>query len=240
VAAALPGHRKVGNLHQRDAIPQPEKFETLARSALDNISIGIDSVDPQTRSKPLSPVGVEGVRLLEQVVVPLAEAWTGRFIKLDVVFHGDKRQTLDVIRAGRRLGLNVSVVELNGVMANVTDREMRSLFLELIAETAAEFSLEAKLYEPLNEIYLLIGPNKHRSNSIRTIAATEIAGIAAKFICACRQPAKAGGPSLASLKRNRESFHWQSMVERAPNGSKTQSDTMAAARPGSPGPLTKA
>jgi hypothetical protein len=121
---------------------------------LDNISIGIDSVDPQSRSKPLSPVGVEGTRLLEQVVVPLAQAWPGRFIKLDVVFHGDKRQTLDVIRAGRSRGLNVSVIELNSVMANVTDQQMRNLFLELIAETAAEFSLEARLHKPLNEIHL--------------------------------------------------------------------------------------
>src|SRR5882724_6104193 len=114
-----------------------EKFEALVRSALDNISIGIDSVDPQERSKPLSPVGVEGMRLLE------------RFVTLDVVFYGDKRQTLNVIRAGRRLGINVSVVELNGVMAMVVDQEMRNLFLELIAETAAEFSLEAKLHKPL-------------------------------------------------------------------------------------------
>jgi hypothetical protein len=92
--------------------------------------------------------------LLEQFVAPLAQAWTGRFIKLDVVFQGDKRQTLDVIRAGRSRGLNVSVVELNGVMANVTDQQMRDLFLGLIAETAAEFSLEARLHKPLNEIYL--------------------------------------------------------------------------------------
>jgi molybdenum cofactor biosynthesis enzyme MoaA len=132
----------------------PKKFDAIARSALDNISIGIDSVDPQSRSKPLSPVGVGGAKLLEQVVVPLAQAWPGRFIKLDVVFHGDKRQTLDVIRAGRSRGLNVSVVELNGVMANVTDQQVRDLFLELIAETAAEFSLEARLYKPLNEIFL--------------------------------------------------------------------------------------
>ena len=131
-----------------------EVYLALARSALDNISIGIDSVDPKERSKPLSPVGVDGARLLERFVAPLAEAWTGRFIKLDVVFYGDKRRTLDVIRAGRGLGINVSVVELNGVMANVTDQEMRNLFLELIAETAAEFSLEAKLDKPLNEIYL--------------------------------------------------------------------------------------
>lgn len=131
-----------------------KKFDALAGSELDNISIGIDSVDPRERSKPLSPVGVDGARLLEQFVAPLAQAWAGRFIKLDVVFYGNKRQTLDVIRAGRRLGINVSVVEINGVMANVTDQEMRNLFLELIAETAAEFSLEAKLHRPLNEIYL--------------------------------------------------------------------------------------
>jgi molybdenum cofactor biosynthesis enzyme MoaA len=150
----FPGIAKWGICTNGTPFLNRKKFEALARSALDNISIGIDSVDPQARSKPLSPVGVDGARLLEQVVVPLARAWTGRFIKLDVVFCGDKRQALDVIRAGRSRGLNVSVVELNGVMANVTDREMRNLFLELIAETAMEFSLEARLHKPLNEIYL--------------------------------------------------------------------------------------
>jgi GTP 3',8-cyclase len=134
-----------------------KKFEALVRSALDNISIGIDSVDPRERSKPLSPVGVAGARLLDLFVAPLAEAWTGRFIKLDVVFYGDKGKTLEVIRAARRLGVNVSVVEVNGVMANVTDQEIRDLFLQLIAETAAEFSLEGKLHRPLNEIYLFDG-----------------------------------------------------------------------------------
>jgi molybdenum cofactor biosynthesis enzyme MoaA len=131
-----------------------KKFEALARSALDNISIGIDSVDPRERSKPLSPVGVTGPRLLDLFVAPLAAAWTGRFIKLDIVFYGDKGKTLEVIRAARRLGVNISVVEVNGVMANVTDQEIRDLFLQLIAETAAEFSLEAKLHRPLNEFYL--------------------------------------------------------------------------------------
>jgi molybdenum cofactor biosynthesis enzyme MoaA len=131
-----------------------KKFEALVRSALDNISVGIDSVDPGQRSKPLSPVGIEGARLLDLFVRPLAQAWTGRFIKLDVVFCGDKRQTLDVIRAARRLGVNVSVIEVNGVMANMTDQDMRNLFLELIAETATEFSLEARLHKALNEIYL--------------------------------------------------------------------------------------
>jgi molybdenum cofactor biosynthesis enzyme MoaA len=150
----FPGIAKWGICTNGTPFLNRKKFEALVRSALDNISIGIDSVDPRERSKPLSPVGVDGTRLLERFVAPLAEAWRGRLIKLNVVFCGDKRQTLNVIRAGRSLGINVSVIEVNGVMANVTDQAVRNLFLELIAETAAEFSLEAKLYKPLNEIYL--------------------------------------------------------------------------------------
>jgi molybdenum cofactor biosynthesis enzyme MoaA len=157
---SFPGIVKWGICTNGTPFLNPEKFEALARSALDNISIGIDCIDPQERSKPLSPVGVSGARLLEQVVAPLAQVWTGRLIKLDVVFYGDKRRTLDVIKAGRRLGINVSVVELNGVMANFTAEETRNLFLELISETAAEFSLEARLHEPLNEVYLFDEANR--------------------------------------------------------------------------------
>jgi hypothetical protein len=132
---SFPGIVKWGICTNGTPFLNPEKFEALARSALDNISIGIDCIDPQERSKPLSPVGVSGARLLEQVVAPLAQVWTGRLIKLDVVFYGDKRRTLDVIKAGRRLGINLS-------------------------ETAAEFSLEARLHEPLNEVYLFDEANR--------------------------------------------------------------------------------
>jgi molybdenum cofactor biosynthesis enzyme MoaA len=127
------------------------KFEALIASALDNISVGIDSVDPDELSKPGSPVGIPGPRLIEAFVKPLLARWNGA-LKFDTVFTGDQRRTLDVIRAARDLRVNVSVVEVNGVMD--TAHTVREKFLELISKTAKEFRLEPKLHEPLNEIYL--------------------------------------------------------------------------------------
>jgi len=129
-----------------------KKFRALVASRLDNISIGIDSVEPGELSKPSSPVGISGKTLIGRFVLPLVEDWSGRSIKFDTVFTGDKRRTLNVVREARRLGVNVSVVEINGVMGTV--QTVRSKFLELIAETAEEFQLQRRLYEPLNEIYL--------------------------------------------------------------------------------------
>ncbi len=74
------------------------------------------------------------------------------FVDADTVFTGEKLRTLNVVRAARRLGVNVSVVEINGVMGTV--HTVRSKFLELIAEAAEEFRLEPRRYKPLNEIYL--------------------------------------------------------------------------------------
>jgi molybdenum cofactor biosynthesis enzyme MoaA len=128
------------------------KFEALVASRLDNISIGIDSVEPGEPSKPSSPVGVSGKRLIDEFVVPLLRQWNGRSIKFDTVFTGDKQRVLNVIRAARRLGINVSVLEVNGVMGTV--HAIRNKFLELIEETAEEYQLQPRLYEPLNEIYL--------------------------------------------------------------------------------------
>ena len=129
-----------------------KKFEALVASRLDNISIGIDSVEPGELSKPSSPVGISGQTLIDKFVLPLVKEWSERSIKFDTVFTGDKRRTLNVIRAARRLGVNVSVVEINGVMG--TAHTVRSKFLKLIAETAEEFRLEPGLYKPVNEIYL--------------------------------------------------------------------------------------
>jgi MoaA/NifB/PqqE/SkfB family radical SAM enzyme len=129
-----------------------KKFRALAASRLDNISIGIDSVEPGELSKPSSPVGVPGQVLIDEFVMPLMQAWRGRAIKFDTVFTGNRMRTLNVIRAARDLGLGTSVVEVNGVMG--TTHTVRSGFLDLIAETAEEYRLQPKLYEPLNEIYL--------------------------------------------------------------------------------------
>jgi hypothetical protein len=129
-----------------------KKFQALVASRLDNISIGIDSVEPGELSKPSSVVGIPGKTLIDRFVLPLVREWSGRSIKFDTVFTGDKRRTFNVVREARRLGVNASVVEINGVMGTV--HTVRSKFLELIAETAEELRLEPRLYKPLNEIYL--------------------------------------------------------------------------------------
>jgi molybdenum cofactor biosynthesis enzyme MoaA len=147
-----PGILKWGMCTNGVAFLNPAKFEALATSRLDNISIGIDSVESEELSKPNSPVGISGTRLIDEFVLPLRARWDGRTIKFDTVFTGDRRRTLNVIRAARALGINVSVIEINGVMETV--HLVREEFLELIGETAEEFQLEPRLYEPLNEIYL--------------------------------------------------------------------------------------
>jgi molybdenum cofactor biosynthesis enzyme MoaA len=128
------------------------KFDALVASRLDNISIGIDSVEPGELSKPSSRVGVPGQMLIDGFVVPLLREWGERTIKFDTVFTGEKQRTLNVVREARRLRVNASVVEINGVMG--TTHTVRKSFLELIDETADEFQLDPKRYELLNEIYL--------------------------------------------------------------------------------------
>jgi len=147
-----PGIAKWGMCTNGVPFVDAKKFQALVASRLDNISIGIDSVEPGERSKPSSPVGISGTALIDKFVLPLLEHWSGRSIKFDTVFTGEKLRTLNVVRAARRLGVNVSVVEINGVMGTV--HTVRSKFLELIAEAAEEFRLEPRRYKPLNEIYL--------------------------------------------------------------------------------------
>jgi molybdenum cofactor biosynthesis enzyme MoaA len=154
-----PGIAKWGICTNGGPFVNARKFQALVASRLDNISIGIDSVEPGERSKPSSPVGISATALIDKFVLPLLKHWSGRSIKFDTVFTGDKPRTLNVVRAARKLGVNASVVEINGVMGEVHGvmgavQTVRSKFLELIAETAKEFQLKRKLYEPLNEIYL--------------------------------------------------------------------------------------
>lgn len=147
-----PDIRKWGMCTNGAPFLKAKKFETLVASRLDNISIGIDSLEPGELSKPSSPVGVSGRKLIDEFVKPLVQAWEGRAIKFDTVFTGNSPRTLNVIRAARDLGVNASVVEVNGVMGAA--HTVRSRFLDLIAETAEEYGLQPRLYEPLNEIYL--------------------------------------------------------------------------------------
>jgi molybdenum cofactor biosynthesis enzyme MoaA len=136
----------------------PKKFHALVESRLDNLSIGIDSVEPGERSKPASPVGIPGTALIDKFVRPLMKEWEGRSIKLDTVFTGDESRTRNVIRTARDLGVKVSVVEVNDVKgAPHTAREkstVREKFLGLIDETADKYGLKVRYHAPLNEYYL--------------------------------------------------------------------------------------
>jgi Radical SAM superfamily/4Fe-4S single cluster domain len=103
-----PGIQKWGICTNGGPFLAPKKFEALVASRLNNISIGIDSVEPGEPSKPSSPVGVSGKTLVDEFVVPLLRHWSGRSIKFDTIFTGDKCRALNVVRAARRLGDNAS------------------------------------------------------------------------------------------------------------------------------------
>ncbi len=130
----------------------PERYRLLADSALDNICIGLDSIEEGELSKPSSKLGVPGQKLLQEFVTPLATAWRNRSIKLNVVFTGHKARVLNVIRAARALGVDVSVIEVNDL--NRKPHQVREGFFNLINEVTAEYSLMPRLFVPLNEIYL--------------------------------------------------------------------------------------
>jgi len=146
-----PSIRKWGICTNGAPFLNSKKFQALVASRLDNISISIDSIEPGELSKPSSPVGISGKELIEEFVVPLLAHWNERAIKFDIVFTGDRRRTLNVIRAAREMRLNVSVIEINGVMG--TAHIVRDEFLQLISETAEEYRLKPRLCEP-NEIYM--------------------------------------------------------------------------------------
>jgi molybdenum cofactor biosynthesis enzyme MoaA len=147
-----PGITKWGIATNGLAFLNRNKFDALVTSGLNNISIGIDSIEPGEMSKPSARAGIPGWRLLDEFVLPLQARWKDRAIKLDIVFTGDQQRTLNVIRAARTRGINVSVIEVNSVMGKPL--LVRAKFLELIGMAAQEFQLEPRLYEPLNEVYL--------------------------------------------------------------------------------------
>lgn len=129
----------------------PRKFSALADSGLTHIAIGVDSVEPGERSRPSSPVGVPGGEIFKRVIIPLGERFKGR-LKINVVFTGDENRTRNVIRYARLLGLDVTVLEVNGVMGVTYDT--RAAFEDLRSRVAEEFSLKPRLNEDLNEVYL--------------------------------------------------------------------------------------
>lgn len=127
------------------------KFSALADSALTHIAIGIDSVEQGERSRPSSPVGVPGNEIFSRFIIPLMRTFSGR-LKIDVVFTGDENRTRNVIRYARSLGLDVTVLEINGVMG--VTHGTRAAFEDLRHRVAEEFSLKPRLNKDLNEVYL--------------------------------------------------------------------------------------
>jgi len=130
---------------------ESKKFVALAGSALTNVAVGIDSIEPNELSRPSSPVGVSGLKIFDSLIGPLSREFAGS-IKIDVVFTGDEKRTRNVIRHARSLGLNVTVLEVNGVMGVTYDT--RAAFEQLRDLAAEEFALTPRLHEDLNEVYL--------------------------------------------------------------------------------------
>jgi molybdenum cofactor biosynthesis enzyme MoaA len=127
------------------------KFTTLASSTLTHIAVGIDSVEAGELSRPSSPVGVPGDEVFEKFVVPLSREFRGG-IKINVVFTGDENRTLNVVRRARSLRLDVTVLEVNGVMGERYNT--RAAFERLRDRITEEFPLTSRLNEDLKEVYL--------------------------------------------------------------------------------------
>jgi molybdenum cofactor biosynthesis enzyme MoaA len=133
-----------------------KRYKALADSELNHATFGIDSVEPGELSKPSSPKGKSAAEIIDKVVKPLIEAWPGRSFKFDTVLTGtdalSRRRVFNVIRTAMHLGIDVSIIEVNGVMGRTYD--VRKAFVQLIREVAEEYSFEAYHYIPLREVYL--------------------------------------------------------------------------------------
>jgi len=129
----------------------PRKFSALAGSALTHIAVGIDSIEPGELSRPSSPVGVSGNEVFDRLIGPLSQKFAGS-IKIDVVFTGDENRTRNVIRRARSLRLDVTVLEVNGVMG--VRYSTRAAFEQLRDSIIKEFALTPRLCEDLKEVYL--------------------------------------------------------------------------------------
>jgi hypothetical protein len=127
------------------------KFFALAGSALTHVAVGVDSIEPGELSRPSSPVGIPGDQIFRRFIEPLTRAFDGA-IKIDVVFTGDEARTRNVIRRARSLGLDVTVLEVNGVMG--VEYGTALAFERLREHVAEEFALTPNLNEDLNEVYL--------------------------------------------------------------------------------------
>ena len=158
--AKYPSIKKWGISTNGLAFLKQKHFDALVNSDLDNLCVGIDSIEDGELSKPSSKVGVAGSRLFSDFVLPLAAAWPERSIKVNVVFDGNIRRVANVVAACVSGGVDVSIIEVNGVMG--TAYETRAAFTKLYAELCAEYRATEKYNAELNEFTLIPAGRKKR------------------------------------------------------------------------------
>jgi molybdenum cofactor biosynthesis enzyme MoaA len=131
---------------------KPEPYRWIADSALDSISVGLDSIEEGELSKPSSRIGMGGSTILRDFVDRLHRDCPEKRVKINVVFTGNRDRVLRIVRATQERGIDVSVIELNRVMQSRPN--VRAEFLRLLSDIAQEFKLDPRPYLELNEIYL--------------------------------------------------------------------------------------
>lgn len=127
-------------------------FKALVNSALDNICIGMDSIEIGEKSKPSSKVGLEGMDIFEKFIVPLSKSWMNKTIKVNAVFDGNELRIKNVMDACISLGINMSVIEINGVMEKKYIQ--RAAFENLFEYSKKRYDMESNYNSELNEVSL--------------------------------------------------------------------------------------
>lgn len=130
----------------------PHNYRSLAQSSLDNISVGIDSIEPGEISKPSSGIGLPGGTIITRFIERLRTDCPDKSVKINVVFTGHRDRAFNVIRVAHKMGIDVSVIELNRVME--ARPNVRTEFFHLLDDVANEFRLQPRQHAQLNEIYL--------------------------------------------------------------------------------------
>lgn len=132
----------------------PKKLEMLVESSIHKVTFGLDTLKENEMSKPYANIGVLGIKLFKDLVVPLARKWEGkdREMRINVVYTGDEERVLSVVKAAYEQGIITNVIEVNGVMG--TTHETRDAYLDLLDKIAETFNLDLQYFAPLNQVYL--------------------------------------------------------------------------------------
>ena len=132
----------------------PRKLALLVESPINKVTFGIDSLIEGEMSKPYSRIGVSGVKLFRDLVVPLAKErkGTSKELLINVVYTGNEERVLSVVRASYEQGITANIIEVNGIMG--TRYETRQAYLDLLNKIARTFNFNPQYFSPLNQVYL--------------------------------------------------------------------------------------